>query len=120
MDARILRLLAASFLASNLDEAIEACEFEAGDGQRLISVHGLVFDVPTEEEVAALLETEKNRALVDAQRRAEIIEMVRDRYAEEGRIEIDQDADVLISSNGAYVSAWVFVDNSETVEENDA
>lgn len=41
------------------------------------------------------------------------VEVARENHNEDGVIEIDKDAEVSIGEDGAWVKAWVRVDNSE-------
>ena len=50
------------------------------------------------------------------ERRNDYIAAAKDSYEEEGRIEIDEGADVSDSEKGAYVAAWLWVSKEDVPE----
>ncbi len=73
--------------------------------------HALNLQSPFHADLQATIQTQLND--FDAEDRAEIIDEARASYAEEGSVEIDDDAILSRSEEGAYVQAWVWVGKEE-------
>ena len=80
--------------------------------QAMLNARGSGFQSPSTRNAAAL--AEKAIKKVDAprsNRQTKLFLVAKDQWHKDGECEIDDDAVVSTSKEGAYVQAWVWVDN---------